>query len=333
MIRRIMHLLVVLASFGGVCSPAAAQTFRVSSIDSVNVGTVVAGSVGETVLRIDPDTGIVTKISGSGDLLAPQSARALVTITCPNGTNCNVSRPLLTIKKTGTPTGRALGLRNFRVSTAGASGRLVADPGTGSTITFSLMPIGLGGSKTFWLGFDLPIQGDDSGGATSAATSDFLVTVSRQTGTGVDSLSQSATANVVRALSITKTADLDFGRLVAPSSGSGLVSLDQATGQVSVTGIGAGALPTPSPSVARFAVSGEGGQSITVSVPSSLTLTGPGGSIQVNTSANVSGAQALSGAAGSAGALAVRVGGSYSINAATQKGTYSGSFMVMVQYN
>ncbi|MEY4474042.1 MAG: hypothetical protein RL671_2346 [Pseudomonadota bacterium] len=333
MIRRMMHLLAMLFVAAGWAQAAGAQTFAVASITNVDVGRLAAAAVGETVLRIDPATGSVTTVSGSGNRLTTQGARALVTISCAVGSNCNVSKSRITISTTGSPSGRALALRNFTVSTAGASATLDTQPGTGSNITFTLGPIGLNQSKTFWVGFDLPVLGDDAGGSSGAAVSPFLVTVARLTGTGANSLSQSATASVVRALSITKTADLDFGRLVAPSAGSGLVSLDQATGQVSVTGIDAGALPAPSPSVARFAVSGEGGQSITVSVPSSLTLTGPGGSIQVTTSANVSGAQTLSGSMGSAGALAVRVGGSYPISAATQKGTYSGSFTVMVQYN
>lgn len=333
MIRRMMQFLVVLVAVGCMPSAAYAQTFSVASVDSVDVGSLAAGAVGETVLRVDPASGSVTTISGSGARLTAPSARSLVTISCTVGSNCNVAKSQVTISATGSPSGRALALRNFTVSTLGASATLATQPGTGSSISFTLQPIGLNQSKTFWVGFDLPIRGDDSGVLSNSATSQFIVTVSRLNNTGYNSRSQSAVANVVRAIAISKSTDLGFGRIVPPSAGSGIVSLSQATGQVSVTGTGTAVLPVPTPTVAQFAVSGEGGQSVSVSIPPSFTMAGPSGTIQVTTSSNVSGAQVLSGLAGSGGTLAIRVGGSYPIDSSTQKGTYAGSFTVMVQYN
>lgn len=333
MTRLLTQFIVTLFALGCLAKPACAQTFAVSSVDNVALGTVVAGAVGETVLRIDPATGSVTKVSGSGVRQTTLGARSLVTISCTIGSNCNVSKARITISTSGSPSGRALALRNFTVSTAGASATLDTQPGTGSSITFTIQPIGLNQSKTFWVGFDLPIQGDDSGVLANTAISPFVVTVARLTGTGANSLSQTVDASVVRSLAITKSADLGFGRIALPSSGSGLVSLNPVTGLRTVTGTGAAALATPAPTAAQFTIAGEGGQSVSVTVPATFSMTGPNGAITVTTSANVSGAQVLSGTLGTAGTLAVRVGGSYPFAATTPKGAYSGSLTVMVQYN
>lgn len=332
MIRFFMRVCLFVITVG-LTHPIQAQTFSVSSVDAVAVGNVAAGAIGETVLRLDPATGVVSRITGSGDRLSTVSARSLVTIACRTGTNCNSSRALVTISTVGTPTGRALALRNFTVSTAGASASLATLPGTGSSISFNLSPIGLNQSKTFWVGFDLPIRGDDSGIQTNSASSGFAVTVSRLNGTGVDSKSQTVSANVIRSLAIAKSSDLVFGRIIVPSSGIGTVSLDPVTGLVTATGTGVAVLGTPASAAAQFTVSGEGGQGISVTIPPSFILSGPGGTIAVATSANATGAQVLSGTLGGAGALALRVGGSYTINAATPRGAYSGTLTVTVQYN
>ncbi len=333
MIRWFLQMIAALSIALGLCSPAFAQTFTVSSITTTSLGNVAAATTGETAFRINPATGAVTTISGTGARIAATSVRSLVTVRCGNQAACNTANARVTIAVVGTPTNRAVNVRNFTVSTSGASASIVTAPGTGAPITFLIGPVGRNLTKTFWVGFDLPISGDNSAAPTGLSTAQFLVTVSRTDGSRANSRTGLAQANVFRSLSIGKSADLQFGRIIRPSSGAGTVALDQATGSVAVIGVGAIAMPAPAPSAAQFTVSGEGGQAISVTVPGTFTLSGPGGSITVTTNPNVSGAQTLSGTAGSAGNLSVRVGGTYSFSSATATGTYVGTFAVTVQYN
>ncbi len=332
--RPFVQLIVLIAAVMGLTVSGNAQVYTITAIDPVNLGTVAAGRTGETVLTVNPATGNVTTTSGSGAQVSPSSGRALVTIACGNNNACVTGAAYVTITTSGTPTNRASALRNFTVSTAGASAVIGTPPGTGSTITFTLQPWIYNASRTFWVGYDFPVKGDDSGTLSGTSTTRFTISVNNALGTKPSSNSGGiVSANVIRGLTISKSADLSFGRFFAPTSGSGVVTINQANGQVSVTGTGTTALPGVTPTVAQFAVAGEGGQSISVSVPSTFTMTAPGGTIQVTTSPNVSGAQVLSGTTGTLGALAIRVGGSYPVYAGMPGGNYSGTLAVMVQYN
>lgn len=312
---------------------AQAQTFTVTSIGTGNIGNIVAAPTGLSTFRASAATGTVTKLSGNAVRLSSTSVRSLVTVACGNQTACSSSNARLTVTVTGTPTGRAAALQNFTVSTSGATATIVVAPGTGSSITFRIGPVGRNASKTFWLGYDLPINGDNSAGSTGAATSNLVVTISRTNSGSPNSLAGSATAQVFRGIALTRNANLAFGRIVLPRSGSGTVSLAPATGAVTVTGNGTAALGTPAPVAASFAVSGEGGQSVSISVPTTFTMTGGTNSITVTTIPSLSGVQVLSGALGAAGSLSFDVGGSFPLTSGTASQVYSGTFSVTVAYN
>lgn len=313
--------------------PALAQTFTVPTIGTSGMGNVAAAASGQTIFRADAATSTITKLSGNGVDMAASTMRSLVTVGCGDQKQCNSADALVTITTTGSATGRAAALQNFTVSTSGATATIVLAPGTGSSITFRIGPVGRNSTKTFWVGYDLPINGDDTAGATGNAASSFVVTASRIDGTLASSLSGSATATVFRAISITNTANLAFGRVTLPRSGLATVSLAPATGLVTVTGTGIIAFASPTPSAAAFSVRGEGAQAITVSVPGSFTLTGPAGTLTVTTIPSVSGTQTLSGTLGAAGALTVNVGGSFELSTSTASGTYTGTISVTAQYN
>ncbi len=314
-------------------SPAHAQNFTVSTIAMADYGNIAAASNGQTVFRADAASGGVIRLSGSGTRLSGASVRSLVTVACNGPATCDSANALITIAPTGTATGRAAPLQNFTVSNSGATASIVVAPGTGSSISFTIGPVGRNLSKTFWVGFDLPIDGNNSAGATGTANSSFAVTVARVDGKGATSLAGAASAAVYRALAISNTSDLAFGRVSAPTSGTGTVTLMPATGAVTVTGNGVKALSAPSSTAAAFTISGEGGQSVSVSVPSTFTMSGPTGGFTVTTNSTISGAQVLSGMLGSGGSLPLNVGGSFNLSAATPAGNYSGSFAVTVQYN
>lgn len=151
--------------------------------------------------------------------------------------------------------------------------------------------------------------------------------------------SQSATGNgsitVIRPVGVTKTADLKFGTVVRPGSGSGTVAIS-AAGARSVTGGVVGLNSGDAPQAAEFTVAGEGGQSVSVSIPATFIMANGVENLTVTTSNNLSGAaaaQALSGSLGSAGSLNVRVGGSTAVPATAATGVYTGTFTVSAAYN
>lgn len=329
--RIMLQLLALLLAFAST-SAAMAQTFSISSIGASNFGTVVSAASGQSIYRAAPASGTVTKVSGNAVRKSTNTARSFVTIACGNQTACGTANARIVITTTGTPTGRAAALQNFTISTSGASASIAVAPGTGSSITFQIGPVGQNSSKTFWVGYDMPLNGDNGTGTTGAAGSALILTVSRTNGAGSSSLSSTIGATVFRSIAMTKTTDLSFGRIAVPSSGSATVSLAPATGAVTLSG-GARKVSSVASTAAAFSVSGEGGQAVTVTVPSTITMTGPGGDVSVTTSATGSGSQTLSGSIGSAGTLSPTVGGSFSLPSTLAPGSYTGTFSVTVQYN
>ncbi len=146
----------------------------------------------------------------------------------------------------------------------------------------------------------------------------------------------SSSATLVRPVTVTKDSDLAFGTIVLPSAGSGSVTL-ATNGTFTVTGTGAAGLASSTKTVGGFTVSGEGGMAITVTVPATFALSASGQpDLTVTTSNDMTGAstaQTLSNALGSAGVLAVKVGGSFPISSTTATAAYAGSFQVTAAYN
>ena len=140
---------------------------------------------------------------------------------------------------------------------------------------------------------------------------------------------------VIRPLAITKNADLKFGTVVRPSTGSGTVAVS-AAGARSVAGGVVGLSSGDTPQAAQFTVEGEGGQSISVTIPATFSIANGSDTLTVTTSNNLSGSaatQTLSNSLGSAGSLSFRVGGSVPVASTSPTGTYSGTFTVSAAYN
>lgn len=151
--------------------------------------------------------------------------------------------------------------------------------------------------------------------------------------------SQSATGNgsitIIRPVGVTKNADLKFGTVVRPGAGSGTVVIS-AAGARSVTGGVVGLNSGDAPQAAEFTVAGEGGQSVSVSIPATFIMANGVENLTVTTSNNLSGAaaaQSLGGTLGSAGSLNVRVGGSTAVPSTAATGVYTGTFTVSAAYN
>lgn len=134
------------------------------------------------------------------------------------------------------------------------------------------------------------------------------------------------TAEVITPITITKTADLDFGKFAAGFTGGTVViatsGARSATSDVILSTVSDGAK-------ASFDLTGDSGATYSISIESPIALSGPGPDMAVNTF--------LSTATGmlTGGAETVDVGGTLVVaGAATQTiGSYTGTVDVTVEYN
>jgi len=154
-----------------------------------------------------------------------------------------------------------------------------------------------------------------------------------------DSTTGALTGTIIRPILVTANQGLQFGVIVRPSAGSGTVTLTNA-GALSVTGTGAIALPSSSAHAAMFTVSGEGGQTFSLTIDSTVTLTNAapsGGTLAVSTTndAGCTAACALGGIVGqtTSATLSFHVGGTFPTSSATHTGSYSGTLNTVVSYN
>jgi hypothetical protein len=307
---------------------ARAQT---TSISVADLGKVAAAASGVTTFRFAAASGNVTVASGSGSRISTGSVRFTVVISCDNNDPCKNGNTILTYGAIGSPTGRAGTLTNFTFTNGTAT--LASGPTGTPPGTIIIGPIGAGNSVTIYLGADFPIYGDDqSGKPTGLATSGMYVRTTDKNGNHVQDTGGTATAMVSRNMTIAQNTALNFGTIYRPSSGSSNVSLPASTGVRSVSGNG-GAYISPTPSRGQFTIAGEGGQIVSVNVPSSFTLRNGATNLSVSLSNTGSGTQVLSGGAGGAGSFSFFVGGAFSINSTTPVGAYSGTYTVTVSYN
>lgn len=325
---RRVALILALALLAGLPQRGDAQSLSVQSIDDLALGNVTSAANGVTTFQISPSSGAVTRIGG-GSRLGAGSARSLVTIACGSDPLCASSDVAITIAAVGTRTGRAGALGAFTISALTA--QVKTGPSGTDILTFTIEPVGANDTKTFYVGADFPILGDESAGSTGAATTSFQVSAEFSPSGNPTTQFGQGTATVFRPIALTGTADLAFGIVTRPRTGTGTVAIDVATGERSlsgdgVMGIGSGAHR------ATYTVTGEGGQAFTVSVPSTLVMTGPGDTINVTLTTTASGTQTLSGSLGSAGSASFAVGGSFVLPAAKPGGSYKGNFVVSVEY-
>lgn len=323
--------LLALGLWALIAGSAAAQTYTTSITTAPDLGKVVSAASGDTVFTIDESTGAVTRASGSGVRLATGTTRAAISVRCGNQGSCNNSTVAVKIGAIGTPTRRARALTRFTVAMGTAT--LRSGPSGSNPITFTLNAIPRNTTRTFYVGFDFPIAGDNSGLASGAATSGYYVYVSKSSSQPTSGTTGTAAATIYRPIAISNPTDLVFGTIVRPRTGSGSVVINASTGARTVSG-GVVGLSAPPPSRALFTVTGEGGQAFSVSMPTILLMLGTGaGILPVVLSTTAGSTQVLSSAVGSAGTYSFGIGGTLPVSSTTRTGSYSGSFTVTVDYN
>lgn len=138
-----------------------------------------------------------------------------------------------------------------------------------------------------------------------------------------------ATATLLAPLSITKTADMNFGTL-AVSATAGTVVLDYADGVTSTGGV---KLFGGAPSTASFTVTGEGKKIFNISYPATITL---GGSVSGNLIVdNILCDKVNTGTLLDNGSLVLKVKGTLNVPANSVAGIYTNTagLKVTVNYN
>jgi hypothetical protein len=331
--RSSISQLLIAALFCALAGSAAAQTYGVGvSGSQPNLGEVASAASGTTVFRVTASTAAVSRLSGAGQRVSFGTTRATVTISCGTPNACNTDDVYIRIGA-GSTTGRGRALTNFNVSMGTAV--LKSGPTGTNPINFRIGPIGKNSSKTFYVGADFPIAGDESGSGTGAASASFYVWADDvSTPDGSQSGSGTAVATVFRSLAMTKTSDLTFGRIVRPVTGAGGAVSLAASNAARSAPAGVAWLNLPIPTRAAYTVTGEGGQTLAISVPANFTMTGPSGStVTVTTNSNVVATPTLSSILGNAGSYSFFVGGSFPVTPATSNGAYTGSFTVTAAYN
>jgi hypothetical protein len=180
----------------------AASVYTVQVTANVDLGKITSAATGDTVFRVDPTTGNVSIFSGNGTRSGNGTARAMVTISCTGvAGDCNKNINVrLAVAGAPIGRGRALTRITFQLGTAVFAGL----PGLPGAPNFTIGPIGVNSSKTFFVGADFGIAGDDSGLPTGLAEADFSVAAGEAASPPAGPTGR-FTATVLRQLSITKT--------------------------------------------------------------------------------------------------------------------------------
>lgn len=305
-----------------LCPAAAHAQIEVQSVSSsqADLGLIVSARTGDTIFRITPFDGSVTRQSGDGAHPNGGTARALVTMSCTGG-GCDIAEDIITITAAGS-TGRALTLTNFTVADGTNPPTITNQTGEAGTLSFTVSGIPDGETRDFYVGADFGVA--DSG-ATGTATASFTVAATSGAEGGTFQ------ADVLRAISLDKLSNLSFGRIIPSTSQQTTVMMDAETGAFDPPGGGTVALDRLTPGFAQFDVTGEGARSLSIVVDSQFDLSMGEHSMTVTTNHNAI-SPTLDGAPGSEGSYSFRVGGSFTLPASAPAGLYTGHFAVTASY-
>lgn len=135
-------------------------------------------------------------------------------------------------------------------------------------------------------------------------------------------------ATLVSPLSVVKTADLDFGVLIA-SGTAGTATINASTEARTVAGgVTAGG---GTPNAAHFTAAGQIGALALIALPASITLTRSGGTQTMTVTSISSNGATLRIFPGTA-TIDVAIGGTLNVAANQAQGSYAGTFTVNVLY-
>ena len=314
--------------------PAAAQnpTLSFPVVTPVNLGRVAVGA-SQTPITLTA-TGTRSVGAGGAVLIGSVASNGAISITCVSGSRCNQTFRTR-VWLSGSATNNRLTVTGYTVGNVSPVPTTTTGSGT-TTLNLVFAPIGIGGTVSFNIGTTGNIRTTGNTGAATVVTRVSACAANNCVPNGTNTAT-SRTLNIslsaFRGITLASSSNLVFGRVVLPASGSGTISISPA-GVVSGTLFRQAGGPVRSQ--AQFTVSGEGGQSISVTVPATVTMTNGANNLTVTTSNNLVGSpslQVLSGAANTTGTLAVAVGGTVTVLSTTPAGDYAGTLTVTASYN
>lgn len=287
------------------------------------------GSVFASTLSVVQNMSFGTWVptSASGSIVLSQSGTTTVTnlTAAPSGTAASQA----ILKYTGS--GLVAGLLDVVTITPQASTLTLTGSGGGTVTVSNWTPAGnltvslLNPSVNIPMGGTLNFSGSPSGTYTGSV----LVQ-----GNGLTSPAATVLLPVSvrfwRTLTVAEQTQLNFGA-IEMRTGAAVIKLDPQTGIRSfVSGSGNVNLVTsPTPTAGVFNITGEPNVSVTVTLPSSITLTGStGGTMTVNTFTKSVASPTLN----SSGQLSLGIGANLNINASQTAGTYTGTYTLTINY-
>lgn len=139
------------------------------------------------------------------------------------------------------------------------------------------------------------------------------------------------TLTLWRPLSLSQTKALSFGG-VEVRGGNSVINVNAQNGTRTVTSGQAGVnLISGRPGVSgEFAVTGNPNTAVTITLPGSTTLTGPGAAMTVNNFSRFP--SSSNPTLDSTGAMTLKIGAALNVNAAQAPGTYNGTYTLTVSY-
>ena len=149
--------------------------------------------------------------------------------------------------------------------------------------------------------------------------------------TSASAVTNSSTT-IIQPITLTKNTDLTFGTIVKPTDTTTTVTINASTGARTFAGGNAVGGGTATSGRATYSVGGEGGQTFSISVPATFTLTSGANTLTVTPVVSAA-TGTISGTLGSAGTANFGVGGSFAVATNTASGAYTGSFSATVAYN
>lgn len=151
-----------------------------------------------------------------------------------------------------------------------------------------------------------------------------------------DSESTTGSVRIIQPINLTKVNNLAFGTIVRPASGSSTITISTSSDTPSVDSGTAVVLAGGTKTRASYTVTGEGAQTVAITVPASFNMTSGANTIAVSLTAEAA-TDTLTGTLGTTGGFSgdgtLYVGGSFSISDTTVSGNYTGTFSTTVAYN
>lgn len=297
---------VILMSMGTLYGvPAFADTLSV--VQNLNFGTWIP----------TPGNGSVT-VSTSGTTSTSGVSAA------PSGTSASQG----ILKYTGSGLGTLLNI----ITLAPQSSTVTLTGGTGGSVTVgNFVPqTGLGinllnPSANIPMGGKLNFSGSPAGTFTGSVQ---VVGTGALSGTATALLPISVT--FWRTLAVNQVTHLNFGA-IETRGGNAVVRVAARTGIRSIVSGGSGVnlVSSPVPTAGQFSITGQPNTNVTITLPSSITITGSnGGAMTVNNFTKFPTSNAFD----SLGNLTLKIGANLGIASNQTAGTYTGSYQITVSY-